>query len=100
VLHWCDAWLPVHRTRPEPAFLAKLVEPPADPAARAVVHDIRRRLVDLFAEHGAASNQLGKTYHWLSRLEPATAALLRAHKAAVDPAGLLNPGALEFEGTT
>lgn len=98
VLHWRDAWLPVHRARPEPAFLARLVEPPADPAARAVVHEIRSRLVELFAAHGAASNQLGKTYRWLSRLEPATAALLRVHKAAVDPAGLLNPGALEFEG--
>jgi FAD/FMN-containing dehydrogenase len=52
-------------------------------------------LVTLFAELGAASNQLGKTYPYRSILRPETAALFDKLKATVDPAGLMNPGALD-----
>jgi FAD/FMN-containing dehydrogenase len=75
---------------------ARLREPAADPAARALVHEIRRELVELFVAHGAASNQIGKTYPYLSVLRPESRALLEGLKQQLDPGGALNPGALEL----
>lgn len=95
VFHWHDEWLPLHRHHASPA-LREAVSPPAKPGAAALVHEMRACLVQLFASHGAASNQLGKTYPYLSALRPETAALVQAVKSAVDPSGKLNPGALEL----
>ncbi len=94
VLRWSDEWHPVHRRTPEPSHLKKLVEPPPDPAARKLVDEIRRRIVELFAEVGAASNQIGKTYRYAESLQPQTLKLVTALKAELDPHGLMNPGAL------
>lgn len=98
VLHWRDEWLPGHRRAMTPGKRARLREPAADPAARALVHEIRRQLVELFAAHGAASNQIGKTYPYLSVLQPGARALLEGLKRHLDPGGFLNPGALELSG--
>jgi FAD/FMN-containing dehydrogenase len=98
VFHWRDEWLPIHRSAPEPAHLAKLTEPPPDAAARALVHRVRAELVELFATHGAASNQIGRTYRYREGLEPPTARLLDVVKRALDPDGRLNPGALGLRG--
>ncbi len=94
VFHWFDTWLPVHRRIPEPSHLAKLKDPAANPQAAALVEQLRQEGAQLFAEFGAASNQIGKTYRYLDALNPNTARLLKAVKAAVDPGGLVNPGAL------
>lgn len=96
VFHWFDEWLPLHSELPSPETLARLPRPPSNPRATALVHEMRGRLVELFARHGAASNQLGKTYPYLSALRPEPAALLRAVKQAVDPEGRVNPGGLGF----
>ncbi len=95
VFHWFDEWLPIHKRTPEPAHLKKLGdEPQPNPAARAVVHRIRAEMTQLFADHGASSNQIGKLYPYLDSLEAPTAGLIRAFKTAVDPDGQLNPGVL------
>lgn len=94
VLRWNDEWLPVHRRSPEPAHLAKLTEPKANPVARALVDEIRAEIVALFADYGAASNQIGKTYAYFESMNPETAALLIDLKRSLDPDGLMNPGAL------
>ena len=94
VFHWNDEWLPIHRRAPEPAYLARLSEPAANPAAREVVHRIRGEMLALFARHGAASNQIARTYPYLDSMAPATRRMLEAIKGAVDPACLLNPGSL------
>ncbi|MEZ5514495.1 MAG: FAD-binding oxidoreductase [Steroidobacteraceae bacterium] len=96
VFHWHDRWLPVHRRTPEPQHLAKLTEPAANPAAAELVQRLRVRLVNYFAEIGAASNQIGKTYPYATSLLPTTRALLESLKAVVDPIGRMNPGALGF----
>ena len=49
---------------------------------------------DVFAEFGAASNQIGKTYPMLASLNPNSRSVLRALKKELDPEGLINPGAL------
>lgn len=94
VLHWDDEWLPVHKRTPEPSHLAKLKEPPRNPEARALVHEIRLALAKLFAEHGASSNQIGKTYPYFDALKPETAGLVTKIKDMLDPNRQLNPGVL------
>jgi FAD/FMN-containing dehydrogenase len=94
VFHWHDEWLPLHRAVPEAAHLARFAEPAPAPEARALVHEIRARLANLFADLGAASNQIGKTYPYLDALNPETRELLKSLKKTLDPKGLLNPGAL------
>ena len=94
VLRWFDEWLPVHHQIPEREFLAGLTEPEPNPEGRALVEEIRGKIVDVFAEFGAASNQIGKTYPMLASLNPETRAVLKALKAELDPDGLMNPGAL------
>jgi D-lactate dehydrogenase (cytochrome) len=97
VFHWFDEWLPVHKRIPEPAHLKSLgPEPAANPKARELVHKIRAEVIDLFAEFGASSNQIGKSYPYLRSLEPGAARLIRAFKAEVDRDGQLNPGVLGF----
>ncbi|MBV6423655.1 MAG: hypothetical protein NAOJABEB_01456 [Steroidobacteraceae bacterium] len=94
VFHWPDAWLPLHRAAPDPAWLATLAEPAPNPAARELVATLRADTVALFRDLGAASNQIGRTYHFLDALAPAPAALLAQLKRALDPRGLMNPGVL------
>lgn len=97
VLHWDDEWLPVHKRTPEPSHLAKLKEPAPNLEARALVHEIRLKLAELFAEHGASSNQIGKTYPYLDSLKPDTARFVTKIKDMLDPNRQLNPGVLGFK---
>lgn len=94
VFHWHDAWLPLHRAVLSSERRAVLTESPANPAARALVAQLREETMALFATHGAASNQIGRSYPFLDLLQPATAALLRDLKDRLDPQGHMNPGVL------
>lgn len=94
VFNWPDDWLPLHREVAEKSHLRKLAEPRANPEARALVHELRRKVTEIFRELGAASNQIGKTYPYLASLEPETRRLIEGFKKQVDPAALLNPGVL------
>jgi len=94
VFRWRDEWLPLHEEVLSEAAKRRLVIPAAQPAAAALVAEMRQRLVDLFAELGAASNQLGKTYPYFESLRPETAQLVQQFKQIVDPQGVLNPGGL------
>lgn len=96
VLHWKDSWLPMHRQAPQ-VLQGQLGEPAENPDARAVAHQVRAELVAVFAEMGAASNQIGRTYPYLSVLHPETGELLRQLKRTLDPRGLMNPGVLELD---
>jgi D-lactate dehydrogenase (cytochrome) len=97
VLHWDDSWLPVHVRTPEPGHLAKLKEPAPNPEAAKLVHDIRLKFAELFAEFGASSNQIGKTYPYLASLKPETQAFVTRLKDMLDPGRQLNPGVLGFK---
>ncbi|MGE0583135.1 MAG: FAD-binding oxidoreductase [Steroidobacteraceae bacterium] len=96
VFHWPDAWLPMHREAPDPAWLAGLTEPLPNPAARDLVAALRAQTVAFFRDVGAASNQIGRTYPFMEVMAPETKALLRQLKALLDPKGLMNPGVLGF----
>ncbi len=99
VFHWYDEWLPVHRRTPEPSHLATLEEPAADPEARELVHEVRAKIVDLFREFGAASNQIGKTYPYVDVMVPGTRRVLQGIKDVVDPDCRVNPGVLGFKAS-
>ncbi len=96
VFHWPDTWLPPHRHVADSAYLAKLTEPAANPPARQLVAELRAESIALFGEFGAASNQIGRTYPYRERLEPATRALVDALKHELDPELRMNPGALGY----
>jgi D-lactate dehydrogenase (cytochrome) len=94
--YWPDALSPAQTRLAPRDYLAKVKKLDAAPDARAQVARLRRALTDLMRAHGAQHFQLGKWYTHLADRDPAAAEFLRAFKAAVDPHGLLNPGALDF----
>lgn len=76
------------------AFLdSKTVHPPA-PEAWAAVNTLRSGLSDVFAALGGVHMQIGRAYPFLETRQPEAGALIHALKAALDPAGIVNPGAL------
>lgn len=96
VFHWYDRWLPMHEKMPSAAVLAKLPRPAPNVAATQLVAELREVLIKEFVRIGAASNQIGKTYPYLPILRDEPRELLGELKRAVDPRGLVNPGALGF----
>lgn len=98
VFRWHDEWLPLHDRVLSPAARARFsTSPPPNMAARELVDEMRQKLVKLFADLGAASNQLGKTYPYLQVLRPDTARFVKDLKRVIDPAGRMNPSALGFD---
>lgn len=93
-LYWPDASNPLIDATVEAAHLAKLPRPAANPAARALAHDLKAAIVDIFFDHGAAHFQIGRAYRYRDSLDPAADALLSAVKAHLDPAHRMNPGVL------
>jgi FAD/FMN-containing dehydrogenase len=79
-----------------PEHLARLPVHPADEGARAAVLQMREELAALFVQEGAVSMQLGKFYHYDKALKPEAWALLQKMKSVVDPARVVNPGALKL----
>ncbi len=67
---------------------------PAVPGATEAVRAMLRDLAELYMRLGAVHQQIGKFYPYRESLEPATLRLIEAFKGVVDPAGLMNPGAL------
>jgi len=93
-LYWPDASNPLVDATVEAAHLAKLPRRTHDPAAWALCQDIKRAIVDIFFDHGAAHFQIGRTYRYRDSLDPAADALLLAVKRQLDPDGRMNPGVL------
>jgi D-lactate dehydrogenase (cytochrome) len=65
-----------------------------NPAARELVHALRREVVAVLREAGAWHLQIGKYYPFEETLEPSQREALRSFKRALDPQGLMNPGVL------
>lgn len=93
-LYWPDARTDYHLTTLEADYIAGLADFPANPPAKAYADNIKEAIVALFQDHGAGHFQIGRAYPYRSRLSHRSAGLLSAIKHELDPAGLMNPGAL------
>jgi FAD/FMN-containing dehydrogenase len=93
-IYWPDARNPWIEHLVEDAHLAKLPPGEDNPAAHALMWKLKKGLVDLFYEHGAAHFQIARTYRYFDSLDPAAKALLQSIKAHLDPLQRMNPGSL------
>jgi FAD/FMN-containing dehydrogenase len=94
VFYWEDDRTPFHKRYLPQEYLATLPEYPANPAGRALVREMKGAIQDVFSAVGATHMQVGKAYPYLRGRGPEAERILRTIKAAVDPEGLMNPGAL------
>jgi FAD/FMN-containing dehydrogenase len=94
VFYWPAPRTDYYRRLFDEATLAGFRDFPPNPAGEALVFEVRRKLCELFLRLGASHLQVGKTYPYRDGVDPAAFALLEAVKRAVDPRGLMNPGAL------
>ena len=91
---WEDEQTIYHRRVYPAALLPKVPEHPANPAGRALVHELKKRIGELCVKNGASHLQVGKDYPYLATRKPTASALIRDLKQLLDPHRLMNPGAL------
>jgi D-lactate dehydrogenase (cytochrome) len=92
--YWQDEITELHATSLGEDVVRPWRNRPANPTARQAVVDLRRGTQELYNSLGGVSWQVARDYPFRSILKPETLALLEGVKRAVDPAGLMNPGAL------
>jgi nucleotide-binding universal stress UspA family protein len=97
VFYWEDDRTPYHKRYLPQEYLDMLPEYPANPEGRALVAQLRRGIQDIFTELGAVHMQVGKSYPYQRERQPGAAGLLKDVKSALDPDGLMNPGALGLD---
>jgi len=88
MFYWRDQLDPIHMRYLSPRNRARFADFAKNPPARELVATMRARLRDVMDAHGAVHSQTGRFY----RL--GDDGLLQRLKAALDPAGRLNPGVL------
>lgn len=92
--YWLDEITPLHTKSLGDEVVKPWRDRPANLAAREAVIKLRRATQELYATLGGVSWQVARDYPFIELLKPETRALLTAVKKAVDPCGLMNPGAL------
>jgi FAD/FMN-containing dehydrogenase len=94
VFYWEDDRTPFHKRYLPQEYLDMLPEYPANPEGRALVAEMKSRILDIFSEFGAIHMQIGKSYPYMRGREENAEQLLRKIKDQLDPDGLMNPGGL------
>ena len=94
LFYWEDHRHFQHNRISERSDLTILNDHPTDPAATELVMEIRKDLVAIYSDYGAAHVQIGKSYPWFATRSDAARALVTSFKSAVDPDRLVNPGSL------
>ena len=94
VFYWPAPRTPYYDRVLDAATRARFEDFAPNPAAEALVFELRGELTRLFLERGAAHLQIGRTYRYREGLRDEPARLLEAIKRAVDPQGVVNPGSL------
>ncbi len=94
VFYWEDDRTPFHKRYLPQEYLDVLPEYEANPEGRALVKEMKARIIDVFHEFGAIHMQIGKSYPYTRGREDNAAELIGAIQNQVDPDGLMNPGGL------
>ncbi|TPN43340.1 FAD-binding oxidoreductase [Mesorhizobium sp. B1-1-7] len=97
--YWLDEITPLHVRTLGDDVVAPWRGRPADLAAREAVVSLRRGVQKLFAGRGGVSWQVARDYPFREVMDPMAYRLLSRLKAAIDPQGLMNPGALGLGGS-
>jgi D-lactate dehydrogenase (cytochrome) len=92
--YYPDALKTFHLRNLEPADAAKYRDLPAVPGATDAVVEMLGDLAQIFMDHGAVNQQIGKFYPYKEAINRDTWSLLEGIKEVVDPKGLMNPGSL------
>lgn len=92
--YWMDEITPLHARSLGEDVVRPWRQRPANPTARAAVAALRQGAQALYASLGGVAWQVARDYPFRDLLQPGTRGLLDAVKQAVDPRGLMNPGAL------
>ncbi|HEX7855467.1 MAG TPA: FAD-binding oxidoreductase [Sphingobium sp.] len=96
VYFWPQGWRPVHESAIEPSHLARLEKRPENPEATALVVELRKAVVGIFARYGTGHFQIGRTYPYRESRDDLSKTLLDTIKGVMDPDGVFNPGVLGF----
>lgn len=94
--YYPDSLEPFHLRNLEQNDAQKYMTLPAVPGATDAVKEMLHDLANLFMEHGAVHQQLGKFYPFSKSLDASTWKLLSGVKRLVDPSCKVNPTALGF----
>lgn len=94
VFLWPEEIFDIHAASVEASWLKRLPRHVANPDATAVVARARKRVIEIFSARGGAHFQIGRSYPYAEGRAPSALALLKSIKAALDPNGDVNPGAL------
>lgn len=92
--YWPDEQSIYHKRTVPADYLKDLPTYPANAEARGHAKRLKFEIIDLMQQHGGSHFQIGKNYPLLDGRNPASVAILRGLKAALDPKGIFNPGAL------
>lgn len=92
--YWSDELGRFRLERIEQEYKDRWQAIPANPTARQVVIELRRKLGELFYGMGGIHIQIGKYYSYQSNMEPHRWQILREIKRILDPDNLMNPGSL------
>ena len=94
---WEDSQSIYHEKVYPAALLPGVPQHPDNPEGRALVAEIKGRILRLCVENSASHMQIGKDYPYLETRKPEVAGLIRSLKGLLDPAGIMNPGALGLD---
>ena len=94
---WEDSQTIYHKTVYPANLLPEVPRHEDNPEGRALVGEIKGRILDICIKNRACHFQIGKDYPFLETRKPETAGLIRKIKTGLDPAGIMNPGALGLD---
>ena len=94
VFYWEDDRTAFHKRYLPQEYLDVMPVYEANPEGRALVKEMKARIIDVFHEFGAIHMQIGKSYPYMRGREPNAAKLIASIKKHLDPDGLMNPGGL------
>jgi FAD/FMN-containing dehydrogenase len=94
VFYWEDDRTAYHKRYLPQDYLDTLPEYEANPEGRAFVGELRGKIQAIFTELGAVHMQVGKSYPYMKERQDEAQQILKDVKQALDPQGLMNPGAL------